>query len=306
MAVTARACTLLSRTKKVLHYQNSQRLLLSTLSDRQKQMMARGLPQKQPIPGVDKIVLVASGKGGVGKSSTAVNIAAAIATTNDRLAVGILDADVYGPSVPKMMNLSDQPMLNDRNLMIPLQNYGIKCMSIGFLVDEDSPIVWRGPMVMSAIQRLIRQVDWSPLDYLIVDMPPGTGDIQLSISQLVPISGAVVVTTPQDIALLDARRGAEMFRKVDIPVLGFVQNMSHFVCPHCNQSSHIFGQDGATKVAEQMGVDILGDIPLHMSIRETSDAGRPVVVSKPDSTQSLSYISIAEKIIRKLSESSVS
>ncbi|KAJ0063180.1 hypothetical protein NL108_013363, partial [Boleophthalmus pectinirostris] len=256
-----------------------------TLQERQRQQMARGLPKQKPISGVKQIILVASGKGGVGKSTTAVNLALGLSANDSSKSVGLLDADVYGPSIPKLMNLKGSPDLTDNNLMIPLMNYGIPCMSMGFLVDEMAPIVWRGLMVMSAIEKLLRQVDWGELDFLVVDMPPGTGDVQLSISQNVPVAGAVIVSTPQDIALLDARRGAEMFNKVHVPVIGLVQNMSVFQCPNCLHQTHIFGSDGAKNLALSMGVHFLGDVPLHLSIRETSDSGKPVVVSAPDSPE---------------------
>ncbi|XP_052789663.1 iron-sulfur protein NUBPL-like [Mya arenaria] len=271
------------------------------LSDHQQKLMARGLPQRRPIDGVKSVVVVASGKGGVGKSTTAVNLALAMAANEPKRNIGLLDADVYGPSLPTMMNLQGEPFLDDKNRMIPLTNFGIKCMSMGFLVDEKSAIVWRGPMVMSAVQRLLRQVAWAPLDYLFVDMPPGTGDIQLSLSQNIPINGAVIVSTPQDIALLDARRGAEMFRKVDVPVLGLVENMSVYICPQCGHQEHIFGQDGAKGLAEDMGVDILGSVPLTRAIRETSDSGQPIVVSDPGSPQATVYRDIARTIADKLS-----
>ncbi|XP_067847522.1 iron-sulfur protein NUBPL isoform X1 [Heptranchias perlo] len=255
----------------------------SSVQERQKRLMARGLPKQTVIPGVKQVIVVASGKGGVGKSTTAVNLALGLAA-ND-LAVGLLDADVYGPSIPSMMNLRGNPELTDSNLMRPLVNFGIVCMSMGFLVEEAAPIVWRGLMVMSAIERLLRQVDWGQLDYLVIDMPPGTGDVQLSISQNIPISGAVIVSTPQDIALLDAERAAEMFRKVNVPVLGIVQNMSVFQCPKCKHETHIFGADGAKELATKLGLDVLGDIPLHINIREMSDKGQPIVVSHPDSPE---------------------
>ncbi|KAL4218998.1 hypothetical protein ACF0H5_021582 [Mactra antiquata] len=269
------------------------------LADHQKNLMAKGLPNKMPIDGVKKVIVVASGKGGVGKSTTSVNLALAMAANEP---VRLLDADVYGPSIPTMMNLHGEPLLNDKNQMVPLVNFGIKCMSMGFLVDEKSPIVWRGPMVMSAVQRLIRQVAWSPLDYLFVDMPPGTGDTQLSMSQNIPINGAVIVSTPQDIALLDARRGAEMFRKVDVPVLGMIQNMSVYICPKCGHQDHVFGQDGAHNVAEEMNIDVLGNVPLNRVIRETSDSGQPVVISSPDSSQADVYKGIARQISEKLKQ----
>nr|XP_014350270.1 PREDICTED: iron-sulfur protein NUBPL [Latimeria chalumnae] len=229
-----------------------------SVEERRKQIMARGLPKQKMIPGVKQVIVVASGKGGVGKSTTAVNLALGLAANDLTKAVGLLDADIYGPSIPRMMNLNGNPELTDKNLMRPLVNFGISCMSIGFLVEETAPVVWRGLMVMSAIEKLLRQVDWGKLDYLVIDMPPGTGDVQLSISQNIPVSGAVIVSTPQDIALLDARRGAEMFRKVGVPVLGLVQNMSVFQCPKCKHETHIFGADGAKELAKSLGLDLLG------------------------------------------------
>ncbi|XP_071104233.1 iron-sulfur cluster transfer protein NUBPL-like [Haliotis cracherodii] len=267
-----------------------------------REHMARGLPRKRQIDGVKHVIIVASGKGGVGKSTTAVNLALGLAANEPLKDVGLLDADVYGPSVPKLMNLQGEPELTPDNLMRPLVNYGIKCMSMGFLVEETAAIVWRGLMVMAAIERLTRQVSWSPLDYLVIDMPPGTGDAQLSISQNIPVSGAVVVTTPQDIALQDARRGAEMFRKVDVPVLGLVQNMSVFVCPKCGHPEHIFGKDGAEGIAREMNLDIIGDIPLHRRIRELSDSGQPIVIAEPDSPQAEAYRSIAKRVVEQLAD----
>lgn len=266
------------------------------VSGQQQQHMARGLPKKLPIAGVEKVIVVASGKGGVGKSTTAVNLALGLAANDESKRVGLLDADVYGPSLPTMMNVNEEPELNKQNLMIPLQNYGLKCMSMGFLVEENAPIVWRGMMVMSAIQKLLRQVAWGPLDYLVVDMPPGTGDTQLSISQNIPVNGAVIVSTPQDIALLDARKGAEMFRKVEVPVLGLVQNMSVYVCPKCGHHEHIFGKDGIDKIATAMNLDILGDIPLNKHIREGCDSGKPILVTDPNCPESLIYKDIARKV----------
>ncbi|XP_014384471.1 PREDICTED: iron-sulfur protein NUBPL isoform X2 [Myotis brandtii] len=247
--------------------------------------MSRGLPKQKPIEGVKQVIVVASGKGGVGKSTTAVNLALALAANDSSKEIGLLDVDVYGPSIPKMMNLKGNPELSQNNLMKPLLNYGIACMSMGFLVEETAPVVWRGLMVMSAIEKLLRQVDWGHLDYLVVDMPPGTGDVQLSVSQNIPISGAVIVSTPQDIALMDAHKGAEMFRKVHVPVLGLVQNMSVFQCPKCKHKTHIFGADGARKLAQILDLDILGDIPLHLNIREASDTGQPIVFSQPESDE---------------------
>ncbi|XP_069320176.1 iron-sulfur cluster transfer protein NUBPL isoform X2 [Eulemur rufifrons] len=215
-------------------------------------------------------------------------------------AIGLLDVDVYGPSIPKMMNLKGNPELSQSNLMRPLLNYGIACMSMGFLIEETAPVVWRGLMVMSAIEKLLRQVDWGQLDYLVVDMPPGTGDVQLSVSQNIPISGAVIVSTPQDIALMDAHKGAEMFRKVHVPVLGLVQNMSVFQCPKCKHKTHIFGADGARKLAQTLGLDVLGDIPLHLNIREASDTGQPIVFSQPESDEAKAYLRIAVEVVRRL------
>ncbi|GLD47546.1 iron-sulfur protein NUBPL isoform X3 [Lates japonicus] len=272
------------------------------LQERQKQQMARGLPKQKPIAGVKQVIVVASGKGGVGKSTTAVNLALGLMTNNPSKSVGLLDADVYGPSIPKLMNLKGNPELTDNNRMVPLTNYGIPCMSMGFLVEDVAPIVWRGLMVMSAIEKLLRQVDWGSLDYLVVDMPPGTGDVQLSITQNIPIAGAVIVSTPQDIALLDARRGAEMFKKVNVPVLGLVQNMSVFQCPNCNHQTHIFGSDGARQLAETLGVQFLGDVPLHLNIREMSDRGKPVVVSSPDSPEAEAYRKVASAVVQRLEE----
>ncbi|XP_041927545.1 iron-sulfur protein NUBPL [Alosa sapidissima] len=274
------------------------------LQEKQRQHMARGLPKQKPIAGVKRVIVVASGKGGVGKSTTAVNLALGLIANDPNVSVGLLDADVYGPSVPKLMNLKGNPELTDNNLMRPLVNFGVPCMSMGFLVEDVAPIVWRGLMVMSAIEKLLRQVDWGRLDYLVVDMPPGTGDVQLSITQNIPIAGAVIVSTPQDIALLDARRGAEMFRKVNVPVLGLVQNMSVFQCPKCNHQTHIFGADGARELAHTLGVEVLGDIPLHLNIRETSDRGQPVVVSSPDSPEAESYKKVAAAVVRRLEDSS--
>ncbi|XP_039207819.1 iron-sulfur protein NUBPL isoform X1 [Crotalus tigris] len=271
------------------------------LQDKRSKIMARGLPKQKPIEGVKQVLLVASGKGGVGKSTTAVNVALGLSTNEPKKAVGLLDADVYGPSIPKMMNLKGNPEVTSKNLMRPLVNYGISCMSMGFLVEETAPIVWRGLMVMSAIEKLLRQVDWHQLDYLVIDMPPGTGDIQLSISQNIPIAGAVIVSTPQDIALLDAHKGAEMFRKVNVPVLGLIQNMSVFQCPKCKHETHIFGADGVKKLAKTIGIDVLGDIPLHVHIRETSDSGKPIVISQPQSNVAQAYLKIAAEIVKRLS-----
>ncbi|CAH1787036.1 unnamed protein product [Owenia fusiformis] len=260
----------------------------------------KGGPTKLPIAGVNQVIVVASGKGGVGKSTTAVNLALGIKANDPNKNVGLLDADIYGPSLPRMMNLKGPVAANEKKIMMPLVNYGIKCMSMGFMVDENDPIVWRGLMVMSAIQQFTKQVEWGPLDYLVVDMPPGTGDAQLTMSQTIPVDGAVIVTTPQDIALLDARRGTEMFRKVNIPVLGVVQNMSMFECPKCGHMEHIFGAEGARRLSFEMGIEFLGDVPLNSAIRETSDDGKPIVISKPDSPQAKVYRDIAKHVLRVL------
>uniref|UniRef100_F7EXH9 Iron-sulfur cluster transfer protein NUBPL n=1 Tax=Macaca mulatta TaxID=9544 RepID=F7EXH9_MACMU len=253
-----------------------------TLKQRRTQIMSRGLPKQKPIEGVKQVIVVASGKGGVGKSTTAVNLALALAANDSSKAIGLLDVDVYGPSVPKMMNLKGNPELSQSNCTF-INTYWV--MSMGFLVEENEPVVWRGLMVMSAIEKLLRQVDWGQLDYLVVDMPPGTGDVQLSVSQNIPITGAVIVSTPQDVALMDAHKGAEMFRKVHVPVLGLVQNMSVFQCPKCKHKTHIFGADGARKLAQTLGLEVLGDIPLHLNIREASDTGQPIVFSQPESDE---------------------
>ncbi|MEE8187711.1 MAG: Mrp/NBP35 family ATP-binding protein [Kiloniellales bacterium] len=246
------------------------------------------------IPGIKAIVAVASGKGGVGKSTIAANLALALGTLN--LKIGMMDADIYGPSQPRMLGISGQPTSEDGKTLKPLENYGIKCMSMGFMVPDDTPMIWRGPMVTSAIQQMLRDVDWGELDVLVVDMPPGTGDAQLSMSQQVPLAGAIIVSTPQDIALMDARKGLNMFRKVDVPVLGIIENMSLFVCPKCGEVSHIFSHGGARREAERLGVEFLGEVPLDMEIRETSDSGRPVVVSHPEGEHAKTFVQIAERV----------
>ncbi len=250
-------------------------------------------------PNVKHIVAVASGKGGVGKSTTAINLAISFASIG--LSVGILDADIYGPSLPRMMGINEKPTSIDGKILQPIEKFNIKCMSIGFLVPEDSPTIWRGPMVMSALEQMLRDVNWGSLDIMVVDMPPGTGDAQLTMSQRVPLAGAVIVSTPQDIALLDARKGLNMFRKVDVPVLGIIENMSMFICPKCGETSNIFGHGGAKQEANELAVDFLGEIPLHMDIRETSDAGMPVTLKSPDSDHAVIYKAIANTIWNKLS-----
>jgi ATP-binding protein involved in chromosome partitioning len=246
-------------------------------------------------------VAVASGKGGVGKSTTAINLALGLVALG--LKVGVLDADIYGPSVPRMLGISGRPQSPDGQKLLPLSNHGLVCMSIGFLVPEDTPTIWRGPMVMSAITQMLRDVEWGTLDVLVVDLPPGTGDAQLTMSQNVPLSGAVIVSTPQDIALLDARKGLNMFRRVDVPVFGIVENMSYFVCPHCGERSEIFSHGGARAEAAKLGTDFLGEVPLHIDIRETSDGGNPITVSKPDSVHAKIYKDIAARVWQKVEES---
>ncbi|SHE58980.1 ATP-binding protein involved in chromosome partitioning [Kaistia soli DSM 19436] len=249
---------------------------------------------KPGIPGVGAIIAVASGKGGVGKSTTAVNIALGLAANG--LKVGLLDADIYGPSVPRLLGLSGKPETQDGRTLKPMEAFGIKAMSMGFLVEEETPMIWRGPMVMSALTQMLREVAWAPLDVLVVDMPPGTGDAQLTMAQQVPLAGAVIVSTPQDLALIDARKGLAMFRKVDVPVLGIVENMSYFLCPHCGGRSDIFSHGGARHEAERLGVPFLGEVPLDLVIRETSDAGRPIVASAPDGPHAAVYRDIATRI----------
>jgi ATP-binding protein involved in chromosome partitioning len=250
-------------------------------------------------PGVRAIVAVASGKGGVGKSTVAVNLALAL-KANGR-SVGVLDADIYGPSMPRMLGISGRPSSADGKILKPMENFGVKCMSIGFLVPEDTPMIWRGPMVMSALQQMLRDVAWGELDIMIVDMPPGTGDAQLTMAQQVALAGAVIVSTPQDIALIDARKGLAMFQKVDVPVLGIIENMSYFLCPHCGERSDIFSHGGARREAERLGTEFLGEVPLDMAIRETSDEGRPITVSQPDSPYAHTFRDIAARVWQKVS-----
>jgi ATP-binding protein involved in chromosome partitioning len=249
---------------------------------------------------VKNIIAVASGKGGVGKSTTAVNLALALAAEGAR--VGILDADIYGPSQPMMMGISGQPESLDGKTMEPLENHGVQVSSIGFMIDPDQPMVWRGPMVTQALQQLLEQTNWRDLDYLIVDMPPGTGDIQLTLSQKVPVTGAVIVTTPQDIALLDARKGLKMFEKVGIPILGIVENMSTHICSNCGHAESIFGEGGGKKMCAEYGVDFLGALPLTMAIREQTDSGKPTVIADPEGPVATIYKEIARKVAVKVAE----
>jgi ATP-binding protein involved in chromosome partitioning len=252
------------------------------------------MARQAEIPGVAAIIAVASGKGGVGKSTTALNLALGLRDLG--LRVGLLDADIYGPSVPRLTGLRDKPELNDERKMIPLQRFGLSIMSIGFLVEEETAMIWRGPMVMSAVTQMLRDVAWGRLDVLVVDMPPGTGDAQLTLAQNVPLKGAIIISTPQDLSLIDARRGLAMFKKVNVPVLGIIENMSYFQCPHCGTQSDIFGHGGARHEAEHLAVPFLGEIPLHISIRTSSDAGTPVVESEPNGAHATIYRAIAAKV----------
>jgi ATP-binding protein involved in chromosome partitioning len=261
-------------------------------------------PQRRPttarniaIPGIARIIAVASGKGGVGKSTTAVNLALALSSLGWR--VGILDCDIFGPSLPRLLNLKTKPQVENR-LIQPLVAYGVKAMSIGFMIDEEEPVVWRGPMVMAAVQQMLREVAWGELDCLVVDMPPGTGDAQLTLAQNVALAGAVIVSTPQDLALVDARRGIAMFNKVDVPVLGIVENMSYFLCPHCGARSDIFAHGGARHEAQRLHVPFLGEVPLALGIREHSDAGTPIVVAEPEGPYAAAYRTIAAQVRMEL------
>jgi ATP-binding protein involved in chromosome partitioning len=250
------------------------------------------------IPGVAAIIAVASGKGGVGKSTVAVNLALALSKLG--LKTGLLDADIYGPSVPRLLDIKEKPRSRDGQKLDPIEKFGLKTMSIGFLVKEDEPMIWRGPMVMSALTQMLGDVTWAPLDVLVVDMPPGTGDAQLTIAQRVPLKGAVIVSTPQDIALIDARKGIAMFQKTQIPILGIVENMSVFVCPECGHESHIFGHGGARETAKTLNVPFLGEIPLVPRIRETSDAGTPIVAEAPESLEAEAFMTLARTVAGKI------
>ena len=252
------------------------------------------------LPGVKNIIAIASGKGGVGKSTTAANLALALAAEGAR--VGILDADIYGPSQPMMLGITGRPESIEENTIEPMEGHGLQASSIGFLVDQDSPMVWRGPMVTSALEQLLRQTRWRDLDYLIVDMPPGTGDIALTLSQKVPVIGAVIVTTPQDIALLDARKGLKMFEKVGVPIVGIIENMSTYICPNCGHEEHVFGTGGGEKMCKDYGVDFLGSLPLNLSIREQADAGCPTVVADPEGVISAIYKNIARQVAIRVAD----
>lgn len=254
-------------------------------------------PDAIMMPGVKAIIAVASGKGGVGKSTTSVNLALALAA--DGHSVGILDADIYGPSIPRMLGVKGEPSSSDGKTLDPMEGHGIKCMSMGFLIEEETPVIWRGPMAQTALQQMMRDINWGDLDVLVVDMPPGTGDVQLTMAQQVPLAGAIIVSTPQDIALADARRGLNMFRKVDVPVFGIIENMSYFSCPHCGERSDIFSHGGARAEADLLSTDFLGEIPLAIDIRETSDSGNPIVISQPESEHAKTYRAIAAEVWEK-------
>ena len=258
-------------------------------------------PAEGPLlPGVKTIIAVASGKGGVGKSTTTVNLA--LALRDQGLKVGLLDADIYGPSMPRMLGITGEPSSSDGTHLDPMEGHGIKCMSMGFLVEEETPVIWRGPMAQTALVQMMRDVKWGDLDVLMIDMPPGTGDVQLTISQQVPLTGAVIVSTPQDIALLDARKGLNMFRQVDVPVLGIVENMSYFKCPHCGERTDVFSHGGAKDEADLLQMDFLGEIPLDITIRETSDSGHPIVDHTPDGEHAKAYKTIAAAVWTKACE----
>jgi len=253
------------------------------------------------LPGVKNIIAVASGKGGVGKSTTAVNLALALA--QEGASVGILDADIYGPSQPQLLGIADgHPESEDGKTMIPLQSHGLQVMSLGFLVDVEQPMIWRGPMVVQALDQMLNQTRWQNLDYLVVDLPPGTGDVQLSLAQKVPVTGAIIVTTPQDIALIDARKGLKMFEKVDIPILGIVENMSTHICSNCGHEEHIFGTGGAARMCQDYNTELLGALPLELSIRELADSGNPTVVGAPESRSAETYRAIARRVAVKIAE----
>ena len=254
-------------------------------------------------PNIKHVIAIASGKGGVGKSTTAMNLAVALSISGQK--VGLMDADVYGPSQPRMMGLTDpekHPQSADGKIIQPAMNHGVKCMSMGFMVAEDEPIVWRGPMLQKALVQMLFQVEWGELDVLVVDMPPGTGDAQISMASQADLSGAIIVSTPQDVALIDARKGLNMFKKVNVPILGIVENMSTFCCPNCNHESHIFGEGGAAAVAEELDLPLLGEVPLDLDIRQNSDVGKPIVLSLPDSKQAGIYRAMAAKVVEQLEQ----
>jgi len=257
------------------------------------------MPSKAPLPGIKHTIAVASGKGGVGKSTVAVNLALSLAATGAK--VGLLDADVYGPSIPLMMGIHEMPGATEDEKLIPIENHGVRLMSVGFMLDEETPLIWRGPLVMQLIQQFLKGVVWGELDYLVIDLPPGTGDVQLTLVQTIPLTGAVIVTTPQDIALLDARRAIKMFSEVEAPVLGIIENMSVFVCPHCNEKTEIFSRGGGLKTSERYDVPLLGALPLDIKTREGGDSGTPIVIMEPESAQTKAFNEIASNLAEKIS-----
>jgi len=259
---------------------------------------SKGLPKKEPIKGIKHTIAVASGKGGVGKSTVSVNLALSLAKSG--ATVGLLDIDIYGPSIPMMMGVKDELEITEEKKLVPLVKDGLKLMSVGFMIDDDTPLIWRGPMVMKLIEQFLRGVNWGELDYLVIDMPPGTGDAQLTLVQNIPLSGAVIVTTPQDVALIDARRALQMFSQVEVPVLGIVENMSTFCCPHCNKTTDIFSSGGGKTTADRYEVELLGKLPLDLKIREGGDAGRPIATAEPDSKEAKTFMDIAQKIAGKI------
>jgi len=286
--------------KNVPNYSTKSTKDPAALKARQEELMKRGLPKRKSIAGVQNVILVSSGKGGVGKSTVSVNLAASLSKHSSNPAIGILDADIFGPSLPTMFNISGLPELTPENKMIPLINYGIKCMSIGFLVDPKNAVVWRGPMVMGALNKLLNETDWGHLDYLVIDTPPGTGDILLSLAQTIDISGAVIVSTPQKVAQADAIKGIDMFNKVHVPVLGIVENMSGFVCSNCGSVTHVFGNKNLESLVMGSGSQVIGKIPLDPKLVESSDNGQPLVLSFPDSEPAKQFHKLADLIITKL------
>jgi ATP-binding protein involved in chromosome partitioning len=302
LELTTPACPMRSQMKQAVeeavHSIPGVEQVIVTLGARVRQ--GAGRPEKRRIPGVKNVVAVASGKGGVGKSTVAVNLAVALAQTG--ASVGLLDADIYGPSIPIMMGLSGRPESNGEKLL-PLERYGVRMISIGFLLPSESAVIWRGPMVMKAVEQLLYDVEWGEIDYLIVDLPPGTGDAQLTLAQQVPVTGAVIVTTPQNVALADAVKGVNMFKEVGVPILGIIENMSYFVCPHCQGRTELFSHGGGAETAERLGVRFLGEIPLDAEVRKAGDEGSPIVQSRYDSPQASAFRDLAEKVAAAVSVS---
>ena len=295
-AAGAKEALIAAVREKVAALPGVKQLTVNVASKVEAHSVQRGV---KPIPGIKNIIAVASGKGGVGKSTVAVNLALALAV--EGASVGILDADIYGPSQPRMLGVKRKPESKDGKSLEPIDSHGLQSMSIGYLIDEETPMIWRGPMVTQALEQLLKDTNWRDVDYLVIDLPPGTGDIQLTLAQKVPVSGAVIVTTPQDIALLDARKGLKMFEKVEVPVLGVVENMSTHVCSKCGHEEHIFGQGGGQRMADESGIALLGSLPLDIRIREETDSGKPTVVAEPESRIAQLYRDIARRVAAKLS-----